>query len=185
MHLWERVWRSRCSDKCRWSFWWLKHLWRAMGTSKALTRHNFLSVIITHLLILMSYILKNFRTPSVHFGLCRSWKNMRIFFAKSLACLSVLRNSVWIAVLMILTSLIDPQDLYAVVYRVALKSMEFYIIWSTYGAFKLFKSFKKVRSWEQNLLGIFFKSSTFEFCRKILRISPTFSTTASYREQRI
>lgn len=71
---------------------------------------------------------------------------MKIFLAKSFAWLSVLRNSMWIAVLMILTSLIDPQDLYAVVYRVALKSMEFYIIWSTYGAIKLFKSFKKVRT---------------------------------------
>lgn len=46
---------------------------------------------------------------------------------------------------MIFMSLVDPNDMFAVLYRVTLKAMEFYIIWSTYATFKLFKSFKKVK----------------------------------------
>lgn len=70
---------------------------------------------------------------------------MKIFLFKAFGWISVVRNSIWIGVLMVLVSLVNPTDLLAVVYRVALKSMEFYIIWSTYASFKLFKSFKKVK----------------------------------------
>lgn len=47
---------------------------------------------------------------------------------------------------MVCMTLVDPNDFMAVIYRVGLKSMEFYIIWSTYSAFKLFKGFKKVKN---------------------------------------
>lgn len=45
---------------------------------------------------------------------------------------------------MILWSLINPQYKYAMWLRIGLKIMEFYIIWSTYGVFKLFEGIKKV-----------------------------------------
>lgn len=64
---------------------------------------------------------------------------------KFCGCLSILRNSVWIALLMIAWSLINPQYKYAMLLRIGLKIMEFYIIWSTYSTFKLFEGIKKVR----------------------------------------
>jgi hypothetical protein len=64
---------------------------------------------------------------------------------KFCGCLSILRNSVWVAMLMIAWSLINPQYKYAMLLRIGLKIMEFYIIWSTYGTFKLFEGSKKVR----------------------------------------
>lgn len=64
---------------------------------------------------------------------------------KFCGCLSILRNSVWMALLMIAWSLINPQYKYAMLLRIGLKIMEFYIIWSTYGTFKLFEGIKKVR----------------------------------------
>lgn len=46
---------------------------------------------------------------------------------------------------MILWSLINPQHEFAMWLKIALKIIEFYIIWSTYGAFKLFEGIKKVK----------------------------------------
>lgn len=64
---------------------------------------------------------------------------------KICGCLSILRNSFYIAFLMILWSLINPQHEFAMWLKIALKIIEFYIIWSTYGAFKLFEGIKKVK----------------------------------------
>jgi hypothetical protein len=67
------------------------------------------------------------------------------FTAKTFAFVSILKNSVWIAVLMVCMAMIDPKDIFAVIYRVTLKGFEFYIIWSSYGAFKLIKCINKVK----------------------------------------
>lgn len=48
---------------------------------------------------------------------------------------------------MILWSILNPQYKYAMWVRIGLKIMEFYIIWSTYGAIKLFEGVRKVRDY--------------------------------------
>jgi hypothetical protein len=66
-------------------------------------------------------------------------------FVKFCAILAVIRNSVWIAFLMILWSLLDAHNEYIIFYRIGLKLMEFYIIWSTYAAYKVFDGVRKVK----------------------------------------
>lgn len=46
---------------------------------------------------------------------------------------------------MIMWSQINPQHELAMWFKIALKIIEFYIIWSTYGAVKLFEGIKKVQ----------------------------------------
>lgn len=115
---------------------------------------------------------------------------MKILLAKVFGWMSVLKNSLWISVLMVLMTLVDPNDFLAVVYRVSLKSMEFYIIWSTYASFKLFKGLKRVKrkfqwivSWFQIKMFRLEKSSKFEiFPQRLHRIwSSWFNDCISFR----
>ena len=65
-------------------------------------------------------------------------------FIKFCGFMSILRNSIWIAFLMILWSLLNPQYTYAMFYRIGLKLIEFYILWSTYASVKIFEGLRKV-----------------------------------------
>ena len=65
-------------------------------------------------------------------------------FVKFCGFMSILRNSIWIAFLMILWSLLNPQYTYAMFYRIGLKFIEFYILWSTYASVKIFEGLRKV-----------------------------------------
>ncbi|KAG5678718.1 hypothetical protein PVAND_008366 [Polypedilum vanderplanki] len=70
----------------------------------------------------------------------------QVRFLKFCGFLSVIRNTLWIAFIMILWSLINQKHEYAIFCRVGLKLFEFYILWSSYAAVKLFEALRKMKS---------------------------------------
>jgi hypothetical protein len=92
---------------------------------------------------------------------------MNVLLVKTFGWASVLRNSLWMGLLMVFMTLVDSTDVHSVLYRVAIKSMEFYIMWSSYAAFKLFKSFKKVKRPESPLAQM--ANKTFSLCSCLQR----------------
>lgn len=99
---------------------------------------------------------------------------------------------------MVFMSIIDPKDFFAIIYRVILKGLEFYMIWSSYAAYKVFTGIKKVRwnfmkylinhtpmNWFLNIDGYLFMYliiliHLLTFFRTSLRTYPTSPTIALF-----
>jgi len=86
-------------------------------------------------------------------------------FVKFCGFMSILRNSLWIAFLMILWSLLNPQYTYSMFYRIGLKFIEFYILWSTYASVKIFEGLRKVSKFMSGNISFSLCSSTFKSFR--------------------
>lgn len=114
-----------------------------------------ITLFIVFLLCQFAFERRNFSNKcffEAHFRFSSCRVKMKVVLAKFFGWFSVVKNAAWIGVLMVCMTLVDPNDFMAVIYRVGLKSLEFYIIWSTYGTFKLFKSFKQVtRNFSQSI----------------------------------